>query len=87
MTDKLTKAKYREIMMPLVNRSLMKDMTLTKNDYASLAAYYSFELTVLREAIRRRYAILKEQNICTDCFKDVPELASLCSSLSEKGSK
>jgi len=32
----------------------------------------------LEDAIKQRYAILKEQNICVDCFKDVPQLASLC---------
>jgi hypothetical protein len=24
--------------------------------------------------------VLKEQNICVDCFKDVPELAAICGS-------
>lgn len=45
------------------------------------------ELEKLRNAIKQRYAILNEQHICTDCFKDVPVLASLCVDSSRSDSK
>jgi hypothetical protein len=41
-------------------------------------AFLKEDLEDLRTAIKQRYAILKEQKICIDCFKDVPLLASLC---------
>lgn len=50
---------------------------LTKREWENLAKYWGMQLAELRCAIKQRYAVLKEQNICVDCFKDVPALASL----------
>jgi hypothetical protein len=36
------------------------------------------EKVALEAAIKIRFAVMREQNICTDCFKDVPELAAVC---------
>jgi hypothetical protein len=50
---------------------------LTKKEYGALAKYWGSKLAELRVAIIQRYAFLKEQNICIDCFKDTPVLAAL----------
>lgn len=50
---------------------------LTKKEWEALAKYWGSQLAELRAAIIQRYAILKEQNLCIDCFKDSPALATL----------
>jgi hypothetical protein len=50
---------------------------LTKKEWQELAIYWGQKLKTLEGVIKQRYAILKEQNICVDCFKDVPALSSL----------
>jgi hypothetical protein len=57
---------------------------LTKKEWQELAKYWGSELATLRAAIKQRYDILKEQNICVDCFKDVPQFAALLDIVKEQ---
>ena len=57
---------------------------LTKKEWQALAMHWGSALADLRAAIIQRYKILKEQKICVDCFKDVPQLAALLDIVKEK---
>jgi hypothetical protein len=50
---------------------------LTKKEWQALAQYWCSQLIDLQVAIKQCYALLKEQKICVDCFKDVPQFSAL----------
>jgi hypothetical protein len=60
---------------------------LTKKEWQELARYWGSQLENLRVAIVQRYALLKEQKICVDCFKDVPQFSVLLDIVKEGSTK